>query len=74
MFEVDLLKADEVAKMLKTTPSKITAAILNGTFPVGIVAEGSTTERTRTIIVKKRLEAWLNAEDLKGYKRLSGGK
>lgn len=66
MFEVELLKADDVAKMLCTTPQKITAAILNGTFPVGIVAEGGKSERTRTIIVKCRLEKWLNGEDLGG--------
>ena len=62
MFEVELLSADEVAKILKTSPAKITAAIENHTFPVGLVAR---CDKTRTIIVKKRLEAWLNAEDLR---------
>lgn len=68
LFEVDLLKSEDVAKVFKTTPSKIAAAIRNGTLPIGFVADGNERERTRTVIVKKRLENWLNAEDLNnGY-------
>lgn len=62
MFEVTLMKAEDVAKIFNTTPPKIKAAILNGTLPIGFVAGG---ERDRIIIVKERLDAWLNAKDLK---------
>lgn len=65
MFEVELLRADEVAAMLKTTAPKITAAILNGTFPVGLVADATRDgEYTRTIIIKRRFEKWLAGDDL----------
>ena len=67
VFQVDILKATEVAKIFQTTAPKIKAAILNGTLPVGFVADGSV---DRTIIIKQRLEAWLNADDLKGTIRL----
>ncbi len=61
MFEVTLMKAEEVAAMFHTTAPKIKAAILNGTLPIGFVADG---DRDRIIIVKQRLEAWLSAKDL----------
>ena len=66
-FSVTLRQAPEVAKLLKTTAPKIKAGILNGTLPIGFVAEG---DSDRTIIVEERLRAWLNAEDLKGHRRL----
>lgn len=61
MFEVHLIKAEEVAEIFHTTAPKIKAAILNGTLPIGFVADG---ERDRIIIVKERLDAWLKAKDL----------
>lgn len=67
IFNVDIMKAEEVAKLFKTTPPKIKAAILNGTLPIGFVAGG---DKDRIIIVKQRLDAWLNADDLKGIRRL----
>lgn len=64
-FQVDFLNVAEVASLFGTTPPKIVAAIKNGTLPIGFVSEGNNAdERTRTIIVKQRLEKWLNAEDL----------
>ena len=62
MFEVDIIKAEDVARIFKTTAPKIKAAILNGTLPIGFVADGN---KDRIIIVKQRLMAWLNADDLK---------
>lgn len=61
MFDVELVKAEVAAEMFHTTAPKIKAAILNGTLPIGFVADG---ERDRIIIVKQRLEAWINARDL----------
>ncbi len=64
-FDVQILPTIEVAKMFKTTSPKIKAAILNGTLPIGFVAQKQDeNEVDRIFIVKKRLEAWLNAEDL----------
>lgn len=60
-FNVELIKCEEVAKLFHTTQSKIANAILNGTLPIGFCANGDT---TRVFIVKKRLEAYLNATDL----------
>lgn len=65
MFEVELLKAEDVAKMFGTTHSKIKAAILNGTLPIGFVAQHDVGRGCdRVIIVKRRLDAWINAKDL----------
>jgi len=67
MFEVTLMKAEEVAAMFHTTAPKIKAAILNGTLPIGFVADG---DRDRIIIVKERLRAWLEAADLRLERKL----
>lgn len=64
--EVEFVPAADVADMMHTTQMKIHAAILNGTFPVGLAIEGGKGERARTIIIKERLIAWLTARDLKG--------
>lgn len=61
MFQVDFMKAVDVAALFKTTAPKIKAAILNGTLPIGFVADG---DRDRIIIIKQRLQAWLEAKDL----------
>lgn len=61
MFKVELVKPEKVAEMFHTTAPKIKAAISNGTLPIGFVADGG---RDRIIIVKQRLEAWINARDL----------
>lgn len=61
MFEVELMKAEEVAKIFHTTPAKIKAAILNRTLPIGFVADGT---QDRIIIIKQRLLAYINADDL----------
>lgn len=66
MFEVELLKAEEVAAMFGTTAPKIKAAILNGTLPIGFIGTGG---KDRIIIVKRRLDAWVNAKDLVLNKR-----
>ena len=65
MCEVDFMEVSEVARLFGTTPPKIVAAIKNGTLPIGFVADSPEPNvRTRTIIVKQRLEKWLNGEDL----------
>ena len=64
-FDVQILPAVEVAKLFGTTGPKIKAAILNHTLPIGFVAsKQNENEVDRIFIVKKRLEAWLNADDL----------
>lgn len=64
--EVELVATEEVADLLHTTQMKVHAAILNGTFPVGLAIEGGKGQNSRTIIIKSRLVAWLTAQDLKG--------
>lgn len=65
-FETKLVKVEEVAKLFHTTQPKIKAAILNGTLPIGFVADGDV---DRVFIVDKRLRAYLNADDLTLYRR-----
>ncbi len=67
MLEAELMTAAEAARILGTTPLKISKAIHDGVLPIGVVveAEPGKNERNRTIIIKKRLERWLNGEDLK---------
>lgn len=60
-FKTKLVKVEEVAKLFHTTQPKIKAAILNGTLPIGFVADGDV---DRIFIVDKRLRAYLNADDL----------
>ena len=61
-FQTRLVKAEDVAMMFHTTQQTIKAAILNHTLPIGFVAEGDV---DRIFIIDKRLEAYLNADDLK---------
>ena len=60
-IKTKLVKVEEVAKLFHTTQPKIKAAILNGTLPIGFVADGDV---DRIFIVDKRLRAYLNADDL----------
>lgn len=63
MFSVETVSAADVAKVFHTTPAKIAAAIKNGTLPIGFVADENC---NRTIIIKRRLEAYIEAKDLGG--------
>ena len=63
-FNVDIVPVEEVAKMFSTTPPKITAAMLNGTLPIGFVADGKQGERTRTFIIRRRLQLFVSGADL----------
>lgn len=65
IYSIETIPLIEAAKILHTQPEKINAAILNGTFPVGIATEGGAGSRRTTIILKKRFEAYINALDLK---------
>lgn len=65
IYSVETIPLIEAAKILHTQPEKINAAILNGTFPVGIATEGGQGRKRTTIIFKKRFEAYINALDLK---------
>ncbi len=65
IYSVETIPLIEAAKILHTQPEKINAAILNGTFPVGIATEGGEDSRRTTIIFKKRFEAYIDALDLK---------
>ena len=70
LFSVTIRQAPEVAKLLKTTAPKVKAMILNHTLPIGCVSEGAEGEVDRVIIIEERLRAWLDAEDLKGGRKL----
>ena len=65
-ISAELMTALEVANLFGTTPLKITKAIHDGKLPIGFVVEPDpgSRERTRTIIVRKRLERYLNGDDL----------
>ena len=66
-FKVDIIDAKDVARLFGTSPPKIKAAILNGTLPIGFVADDSGKGGfDRTIIVEQRLKKWLNGDDLSG--------
>jgi hypothetical protein len=60
--EVELIPCETMAKLLKTSFSKVKAGILNGTLPIGFVADG------RVIIPKPRAVAWLTGADLLGVR------
>lgn len=65
-MNIEIMKPEEVAKILHTSPPRIKAAIKNGTLPIGAVFERSCPgEVDRVTIIRKRFEAWVNAEDLK---------
>ncbi|MDR2982735.1 MAG: hypothetical protein LBV12_10870 [Puniceicoccales bacterium] len=56
------MSAEEAAGILCTTPDKVRAAILNGTMPVGLVAQGDHSSHNRTIIIRRRFSLWLEGE------------
>ena len=62
MNPIELMTREEVAKILETSPTKVTAAIKNGTMPIGAVCKEDTDHRERTIIVKARFLKWVNGE------------
>jgi hypothetical protein len=67
-MEIEIMTTESVAKLLKTTPSKVNAMIRNGTLPIGAAVragEDGEGSHNRSVIIKKRLEAWLNGDDLK---------
>lgn len=66
MYEVEIVPTETVAKILHTTPAKVTAMVINGTLPIGAAISAKEAGQNRAIIVKRRLEAWLNAKDLNG--------
>lgn len=59
---VETMSAQEVAKILGTSPLKVKHAILNGTMPIGMVAREDNSTQDRTIIIKKRFERWTAGE------------
>ena len=63
--KTELMKVEDVATILQTTPRKVTAAIRNGTMPIGAVGdEDRDDKRVRTIIIKQRFERWIAGADL----------
>lgn len=61
-INIETMKIREAASLLGTTEPVLKSAILNGTCPIGAVGSGRSNDRI--IIVKKRFEAWINADDL----------
>lgn len=78
MMEVETLTAQDVSKLLGISPLKVTSAILSGQLPIGfvVVPDPGTKEKTRTVIIKKRFERYINGEDLqlvaKGFNSQKG--
>ena len=62
MKTAEIMDVKEIAEILGTSPMKVKSGILNGTMPIGtVLSEGG---RDRTIIIRARWEAWINAKDL----------
>ena len=57
--KVETLTTQDVAKMLRTSPMKIKAAIKNGTMPIGMVAKENGSTQERTIIIRERWQKWI---------------
>lgn len=68
MEKPEILSTLETARLLGLSPAKVTTAIRKGDLPVGFVVDPTPgkNEHIRTVIIKKRLERWLNGEDLQG--------
>lgn len=64
MSEIAIIPTAEVAKLLGTSHEGIRQGILNGTLPIGFVSKKEGSNRYRTTVVKKRFDAWINAQDL----------
>lgn len=61
-IRVETVPVEILAKMLGTDPNKIKSGIKNHTMPVGCVLKADDSTRERTIIIKTRLERWLEGE------------
>ena len=57
-----VMRAEDVAAILHTTPDKVRSAVLNGTMPIGMVGQGDHSSMHRTIIIRKRFEKWMDGE------------
>lgn len=62
VIKVETVPVKVVAKMLGIAPMKVKAAIKNGTMPVGLVAKEEGKSLERTVVIKTRLERWLDGE------------
>ncbi len=61
--ELETIPAAKVAKVLKLSHRKLIHAILNGTVPIGAVAEPQNDDEHYVIkIYKKRFEKYINGE------------
>lgn len=61
--EVEIIPAAEVCKVLKLSHRKLVHAILNGTLPIGAVAEPQNEEEHYVVkIYRKRFEKYINGE------------
>lgn len=61
-IRVETVPVTEVAKMLGIAPMKVKSAIKNGTMPIGAVCKDDNSTKERTIIIKTRLQRWLDGE------------
>ena len=62
MNKIETLTRDEVAKMLGVSATAIPSMIINGTMPIGACYDNGKT--TRTVIIKKRWDRWVEGKDL----------
>lgn len=56
---IETMSTQDVAKILRTSPMKVKAAIKNGTMPIGMVARQDGSSHERTIIIRERWEKWI---------------
>ena len=62
MAKVPILKREEVAELLGCSPDTVTAMVDNGSMPIGGVYK--TGKTSRTIIIKRRWDLWIEGRDL----------
>jgi hypothetical protein len=66
--DIEMIPAQDIAKILHTTHGKVLSGILNGTLPIGAVVQENGGRR-RGLIPKARWEAWITAQDLSTKER-----
>ena len=59
---VETITTKDTAAILRTTAPIVKAAILNGTLPIGFVGRRDGSTKDTIVILKKRLEMYINGE------------
>lgn len=64
MDKIETVSLQEASRALSISSPVLKAMIKNGTIPIGGVGKGDRGNQERTIIIKTRLEQWLNGNDI----------